>query len=131
MSAASPTNPNQKSDVNDMVFLSLEQTANKILRLTHAMRALADDQDWDQFAHLETERQRSLEYLFKHPDIANALQDVADTLRQVIQLDQESIALGEAAKRLLAEKLNLGLHNTRPSAPTKTAQVSRIRQKHS
>jgi len=91
-----------------MVFLSIEQTANKILRLTQAMRSMADDQDWDQFAHLEIERQRSLEYLFKHPDIANALQDVADTLRQVIQLDQESIALGEAAKRLLAEKLNLG-----------------------
>ncbi|MFO7604002.1 MAG: hypothetical protein R6X06_09325 [Gammaproteobacteria bacterium] len=90
-----------------MEFLSLQQTAGKILRLTQAMRKLAEAQSWQEFARLETERQRSLEYLFKHPDISTALQDVAETLHQVIQLDQESIALGEAAKRLLAEKLNL------------------------
>lgn len=90
-----------------MEFLSLQQTANKILRLTKAMRQFAQDQDWTQFAHLEAERQRSLEYLFKHPEISNALNNVADTLNQVVELDQESIALGEAAKRLLAEKLNL------------------------
>ena len=88
-------------------FLSLQQTANKILRLTKAMRQFAQDQDWSQFAHLEAERQRSLEYLFKHPEISSALNNVADTLNQVVELDQESIALGEAAKRLLAEKLNL------------------------
>lgn len=90
-----------------MQFLSLQQTANKILRLTTAMRQLAQEQNWQEFARLEAERQRSLEYLFKHPDISTALQDVADTLQQVIVLDQQSIELGEAAKRLLAEKLNL------------------------
>lgn len=88
-------------------FVSIQQTANKILRLTKAMRQFAQDQDWSQFAHLEAERQRSLEYLFKHPEISTALNNVADTLNQVVELDQESIALGEAAKRLLAEKLNL------------------------
>ena len=90
-----------------MEFISLQQTANKILRLTKAMYQLAKDQDWQQFAQLETERQRSLEYLFKHPDISTALNEVANTMHQVVELDQESIALGEAAKRLLAEKLNL------------------------
>lgn len=90
-----------------MEFLSIQQTASKILRLTKAMRQLAQAQDWQEFSRLEVERQRSLEYIFRHPDISEALNDVADTLNLVIKLDQESIELGEAAKRLLAEKLNL------------------------
>jgi hypothetical protein len=90
-----------------MEFLSIEQTANKILRLTKNMRQLAEEQGWQEFARLETERQRSLEYLFAHPQISTALQSVADILHQVVLLDQESIELGEAAKRVLAEKLNL------------------------
>ena len=95
-----------------MEFLSLQQTANKILRLTKAMRQLAHDQDWQEFARLESERQRSLEYLFRHPEISSSLEEVADILRQVVLLDQESIQLGEAAKRLLAEKLNMqGTHS--------------------
>jgi heme oxygenase len=92
-----------------MKFLSIEHTANKILRLTRKMRQQAEADAWQEFADLEAERQRSLEYLFQHPEIADALPALADTLRQVVSLDQESMALGEAAKRLLAEKLDMAL----------------------
>ncbi len=90
-----------------MKFLSVEQTASEILRLTRNMHRLAENNDWQEFASLESERQRSLEYLFQHPEITTALPALADTLHQVVSLDRESIHLGEAAKRLLAEKMDL------------------------
>ena len=101
--------------VSGMEFLSIEQTASKILRLTRNMRQLAEEQGWSEFARLESERQRSLEYLFSHPEISTALQNIADILKQVALLDQQSIALGETAKRQLAEKLKLN-SNSAPSA---------------
>ena len=88
-----------------MEYLSPGQYASKILNLTRAMRQQAEDNDWQDFAVLENERQQIIEQLFDHPDMPGALYEIQSLLEQVILIDRESIAFGEAEKQRLGDYL--------------------------
>lgn len=89
-----------------MQHLSLEQGANKVLRLTQRMLALAQENDWQAVAGLEQERQRSIDSLFRHPQLLQRMPTLVDILQQIVTLDKQCMALGEAARRQLADELN-------------------------
>lgn len=89
-----------------MDYLSLQQGAGKIVRLSERMRDMARAQDWDALARLEQERQKSLESLFSHPHMPEGLEQIAEALQEVIELDRESIALSEKVKDDLGLALN-------------------------
>lgn len=89
-----------------MEFMSLEQGAQKVLRLTQLMLESAEQGDWDLLRKLETERSRSLDSLFQHPEMPEALPTIASALQQVIDLDRRSIELGEAARNDMARELH-------------------------
>lgn len=89
-----------------MEFISLEQGAQKVLRLTHLMLESAEQGDWDLLRNLETERSRSLDCLFQHPEMPLGLSTIANALQQVMELDRRCIALGEAARSDMAKELH-------------------------
>ena len=89
-----------------MEYISLEQCANKVHRLTQKMFEYAQHGDWRAMANLETERQSSMESLFKHPAMPDAVNEIAGILKQILELDRESIELGNQARSALAQALD-------------------------
>lgn len=90
-----------------MRYLGIEQGAQKILRLTERMMTAAQGGEWDEMTRIETERQQSLHSLFLHPNINTALPIIAAVLQQVIDIDKNSIALGERARHSLSALLDI------------------------
>lgn len=90
-----------------MQYLSLQQGAAKVLRLTQHMLSSAKKDDWQRVVSIESERQYSIDSLFRHPDLGQALPELAEILRQVIALDQECIGLGATLRLQLSHELNL------------------------
>lgn len=86
-------------------YLSPEHYARKALNLSRNMRQRAGQMDWSAFASLESERQSVIEQLFEHPDMPHALYSISHLLQEVIDIDRESIALGEAEKKRLGDYL--------------------------
>ncbi len=89
-----------------------KQYADKILRLSHHMQQMAIAENWLMCAQLEAERQKTIEALFDHPQIATALASIADVLRQVISIDSESMAVCEKHKNLVLDEIK-HLHDGR------------------
>lgn len=90
-----------------MEFLSLQQGADKVLRLSQRMLETAEQDEWELLGQLEQERSRSLESLFLHPDMPSALPTIASALQQVVELDRRCIALSERARNAMAAELNI------------------------
>lgn len=86
--------------------MSLQQGAQKVLRLSQRMLSCAEQGEWDQLGRIETERSSSLESLFRHPQIAQLLPAIAATLQEVIELDRQCMALGAQAREELVRLLN-------------------------
>jgi hypothetical protein len=59
------------------------------------MLLLAKQRNWNAVAELEAERQLVITALFSHPQIAENLSDISSILMDVIEVDRESILLGE------------------------------------
>lgn len=93
-----------------MEFLSLQQGADKVLRLSQRMLETAEQGAWELLAQLEQERSRSLESLFQHPQMPTAIATVASALQQVMELDRRCIDLGEQARDSMAAELNQQAH---------------------
>ena len=89
-----------------MEFLSLQQGADKVLRLSQRMLDTAERREWELLGQLEQERSQSLESLFLHPDMPTALPTIASTLQQVIELDRRCLELGQLARHAMATALN-------------------------
>ena len=77
-----------------------------MLRLTQHMLALARIDDWQRVIAIETERQQSMDSLFRHPELTQALPALAGVLQQVIELDKECISLGTTQRLQLSHELN-------------------------
>lgn len=88
-----------------MQYLSLQQGADKVLRLTQHMLQLASTDDWQSVASVEQERQRSIDALFRHPQLAQAMPEIAGTLQKVIELDKLCMARGDVMRQQLALEL--------------------------
>lgn len=93
-----------------MRYLSLQQGADKILRLSQRMLAAAQTEDWQGVINVEQERQRSIDSLFRHPELPGALATIASTLQEVIVLDKRCMSLGMAYRSQLARELDAGAH---------------------
>ncbi len=89
-----------------MQYLSLQQCADKILRLTQRMLQHARSDDWELMSALELERGKTLDHLFRHPEIKRSLQVISRTLFEVVELDKICIGLTEAAKQSMLEQLD-------------------------
>ncbi|MBI3562469.1 MAG: flagellar protein FliT [Gammaproteobacteria bacterium] len=88
-----------------MQYLSLQQTANKVLRLTQYLLQLARQDAWEAMLEVEQQRQLALTALFQHPQMPQALNLVAQTLQQVVGLDKQCMALGDTARQQLEIQL--------------------------
>ena len=89
-----------------MQYLSLQQCADKILRLTQRMLQHAQSEEWDLMSSLELERGKALEHLFRHPDINNSIEIISNTLFEVMELDKTCIGLTEQARKMMVEELD-------------------------
>lgn len=89
-----------------MGFISLQQGAEQVLHLSQRMLESAEQGEWELLGQLEQERSRSLDSLFQHPQIAGELHTIAHALQQVVELDRQSIALGQQARDAMAAELN-------------------------
>jgi hypothetical protein len=89
-----------------MQYLSLQQCADKILRLTERMLQYARNDDWELMSSLELERGKAMEHLFRHPDIKSSMRIISDTLFEVMELDKTCINLTEQARQTMLEQLN-------------------------
>ncbi len=98
-----------------MPVISLQSHAQNILRLSHDMYGHARQGDWTTFTELEAKRQTIITALFTHPHINVMLEKLAATLRQVMAIDNKSIALGEREKQRLAGEM-AGLKQHRQAA---------------
>jgi len=93
-----------------MEFLSLQQGADKVLRLSQRMLNTAELGQWELLGQLEQERSVSLESLFQHPEMPAALPTIANTLQQIIELDRRCLALGQEARHAIAAALDQQAH---------------------
>lgn len=89
-----------------MEFMSLQQGADKVLRLSQRMLNTAEAGEWEVLGQLEQERSQSLDSLFLHPDMPMALPTIAATLQQIMELDRRCLELGKQARDAMAAALN-------------------------
>jgi len=98
-----------------MPAISPQSHAQHILRISHEMYRHAKQGDWNAFTELEAMRQKIIEALFADPDIDAILEKLATTLRQVVAIDNKSIALGQREKQRLGREMT-GLKQHRQAA---------------
>jgi hypothetical protein len=96
-----------------MEFLSLQQGADKVLRLSQRMLETAEQGAWELLGQLEQERSHSLESLFQHPQMPDAIATVATALQQIVELDRRCIELGQQARDAMAAELKQQAHGER------------------
>jgi len=89
-----------------MQYLSLQQCADKILRLTQRMLQYAQSEDWELMSSLELERAKALQHLFRHPDIKVSMQIISSTLFEVMELDKTCLTLAQQARQSVLEQLD-------------------------
>ena len=89
-----------------MQYLSVQQGAQKVLRLSQRMLQHAEQGNWELLSGLENERSRSLDSLFHHPEIKQSLTEIADTLFEVIAIDKQCLLLGDEVRKSMLQQLN-------------------------
>lgn len=88
-----------------MSAISLHAYAEQILCLSHEMYRYAKDGEWSMFSGLEASRQEMIERLFSHPQLESRLQQLSETLMQVVVIDKKSMRLGESEKHRLVQEM--------------------------
>ena len=82
-----------------------DEVLAEALRLTQRMRGLADDASWDELATLETEQSVMLRACFESSPIFESRQKAENIVRQILQLNQEMLQLGQEAHLLVRDEL--------------------------
>ena len=90
-----------------MTIQTIESYATQALSCSQQMYLLAEQSDWDELGKLESQRSMLLESLFNHPSLPMFLARVADTLRKIIEIDQQTISLGKQARQALKNEMIL------------------------
>ncbi len=85
--------------------MSPQQYADKVLRLSHHIQQMAVAENWAMCTQMEAERQKTIEALFDHPDVGNALASISEVLLQIISIDSESMAVCEKHKNIIANEI--------------------------
>lgn len=90
-----------------MSIQTIEGYASQALSCSQQMYLLAEQADWEGLGRLEKERALLLDSLFDHPSLPLWLARIADTLRQIIEVDQKTMALGKDARQALKREMEL------------------------
>jgi len=96
-----------------MTIQTLESYASQALSCSQQMFLLAEQEDWDGLGRLEIDRAMILDSLFNHPSLPLFLAKIADTLRKIIEMDQQTMALGKQARDSLTREMELLNHGKR------------------
>lgn len=88
-------------------MLDPEDYAQKALAISETMLEQAEQKEWKELTQLESKRALVLEKLFQHPAMPVSLARVASMLRQIIEIDQMTIAFGDDARNALKMELQL------------------------
>lgn len=88
-------------------LLGPQEYAEKALELSNSMLLEAEQHNWGALSELEDRRAQVIERLFQHPAISESLAGIANMLREVIELDQKTIALGEEARSALKNEMQM------------------------
>ncbi len=80
--------------------------AQHILRLSDEMYQHAKQAEWLMFTEREIMRQKLISSLFAHPQIAAELESLQTILRQVMEIDNKSILLGDREKQRLGREVS-------------------------
>ena len=95
--------------------------AETILRMSKNIVELAQQHEWLLARQLEAKRHVVMQELFSHPDIDEALPEIASLLHEVMQLDAEVIINGEIDLQDMVGQINdLGKGKRAVSAYLKT-----------
>lgn len=78
--------------------------AEKLLELTQAMLAAAEQRDWDRLAGLETERSRLIAACLG-PTRPHAAAAMVDCIRRMLEFDRQVIAIAEDGLRDIAGEI--------------------------
>lgn len=89
-----------------MEYISLQQCAEKVLRLSQRMLQHAQAGEWTILGQVEQERGKVLEHLFRHPEISQSLQTISDILFDVMDVDRSCMQLTEQARQGMIDELN-------------------------
>lgn len=96
-----------RSEKTVLSIQTIEAFAAQALECTQQMHRLACQEDWQALTVLENERSQILTALFDHPALPQMLARIADTLRQIIEMDQKTMALGKQAQQALRREMEL------------------------
>ena len=75
------------------------------LQLTQRMKKLADEGSWDELASLEKEQSTMLRACFEAGSMFENRQQAETTIRQILQLNQEILQLGQEAQLAVRREL--------------------------
>lgn len=78
----------------------------QIIEMTRAMLAKAQAQEWAEVMKMELERQGRLQALFAAEVPDGARDRVVEAIREILEMDQEIIALGQRGQQALLQSLN-------------------------
>lgn len=81
------------------------QEAERLLDLTQAMLAAAEQRDWDRLAGLEAERSRLIAACFDPTRPHSNAATVVGCIRQMLDLDRKVIAIAEDGLRDIAGEI--------------------------
>jgi hypothetical protein len=84
---------------------AVSQPEEKLLRLTQAMLAAAENRDWDGLAGIEAERRRLVSLLFDPPASPRDAAATAECIRRMLDLDRRTIAIAETGLRDISSEL--------------------------
>ena len=87
-------------------YLQPEHYAKVVLRQSQKIAEFAKRQEWQSARKLEKERHATMEELFSHPEINEALPSITSILQEVMQLDAEVILKGEFELQQMSTQLN-------------------------
>ena len=88
------------------VRLTQVQQIQSILKLSNQMMDAARARNWEALEHMESERQELLADIFSMPIADNEIQDVSQGIQQVLELNQQIMAMGRGGRQEIAAEIN-------------------------
>jgi len=92
--------------MKNIKYILPQHYAEVALRLSKKIAELAQQHEWQAAQELEVKRHKTMQELFSHPDIDDALPAMTSILQEVMQLDAEVIIKGELELQGMASQIN-------------------------
>lgn len=92
--------------MKNIKYILPKHYAEVILRLSEKISVLAQQHEWEEARILETKRHQTMQALFSHPNINEALPSITSILHDVMALDAEVMIKGELELQEMALQIN-------------------------